>query len=433
MKALRDRLITGAVGGGLTSLLVLAAAGLVVLFALFNTVHRRSTAEIVNGSPARYRELITYWRDHGYVKHAGMWVRGAEEGWSPPKEGETRYVYRSSMAHLAAAHALQRVSFLVRGRYSDRLMAIHNQLVIWIGATLLGWLAMRLALPLVPHGGRALLLGFLVLVTYQTFPSNLMHYWELYASGAVQLFAILFLLSTHALINGDARRWRAARAIAVFGVAWVDPSIALVFLPLALLVCVLMGQPVLDRRLVPTVLAPAAAAFALWGAQVLWMKWQFPGVQLLGSGFFFRTGLDGSVEYVKGHWDIVAFTRFRYNAGLKWVGLLTIGALSLLVPLLRYHRVAALRQPMVLLVASACLYFPYAFIFSQGVIIHPTMFDTYVVIPLLLSLFCLAPATLEHESRQGGLFVAIAVIVAACLVMVQLRTYAMDFPLTIPT
>jgi hypothetical protein len=296
---------------------------------------------------------------------------------------------------------------------------------------LLGWLAMRLALPLVAPGGRALLLGFLVLVTYQTFPSNLIYFWELYASGAIQIFAILFLLATHALATGrTARRWYVARALAVFGLAFLDPSLTLVFVPMVLLVTAVMGYPTLrGHRMLTTIVLPVVAAVALWGAQVMWMKWQFPGLQIIGSGFFFRTGLDGSTEYVRGHGDILAFTRFRYNNGLKWVGVFSISALSLLIPVLRYHRIAAMRLPMALLVASACLYFPYAFIFSQGVVIHPTMFDTYVAIPLFLCLFCLAPATLEHETRQGGLFVAIAVILAACVVMVQLRMYAMDFPL----
>src|SRR2546430_2536688 len=72
--------------GGLATLLVLLAVAGTIMAGLFATVHRQSEESLRRNVPPRYRELITFWKERGYVRHGGLWIRSPvdPEGWSPP-------------------------------------------------------------------------------------------------------------------------------------------------------------------------------------------------------------------------------------------------------------------------------------------------------------------------------------------------------------
>ena len=61
--------------------------------------------------------------------------------------------------------------------------------------------------------------------------------------------------------------------------------------------------------------------------------------------------------------------------------------------------------------------------------IHPYGYDIYLLLPLVVALFGVAPATLEQRSHNTGVFVYATILLAWCFAFVQLRTYAMQFPL----
>ena len=80
------------------------------------------------------------------------------------------------------------------------------------------------------------------------------------------------------------------------------------------------------------------------------------------------------------------------------------------------------------LLAALGLYVPFAFTFSQGAIIHPYFYEPCLAFPLVLALFCLLPAWLERLTGQGGVFVLLWGGLAYCYTWVQLRSYALFYP-----
>lgn len=420
--------------GRFASFIFLLFVGGVVFLLLFSTVHRRETSKVLEKVPSRYQELITFWHDRGYLKHGGLWIRGSEHflNWSPPKAGEeVKWAYKtSSMGYLQLGHVLERLHFLIKGRYSVMLMCIHNQALIWLASALLGWLAMRLSLQLRIRSFHALLLGVAVQIVFQTFPPNLSYYWEVYYSTVMPIFVLMFLLTSESFLSNGVPSTNALvlRGVSVFGMFYVDPATATFFVPTYLLVSAVLAYPVVKgQRLAATILLPAGIAVGIWMGQLLWVKLNFPGLRFIGSSILFRTGFDGSVQYAHSHADL--FYLYRFNSGLKWISLFVAGTASLCLPLALYHKVCELRYPTFVLAALVGLYAPFAFTFSQGVAIHPYAYDTYLVIPLLLSLFCVLPATLERLTGNKGIFVHAFVLMAFCYSMVSLRTYAIDFPL----
>lgn len=421
--------------GGLLSFVFLFFVGGVVMLLLFATVHNQKPETISAKVHPRYEQLITFWYERGYLRHGGLWMRGSRDDFSAPKpDQEVRLAYKTGpMAYLQGAHLLERMHFLIRGRYSQTLMSFHNQALVWVSAALLGWLAMRLALKLGSRSLHALLPGIAVLLVFQTFPPNLAYYWETTSSSAMSIFAIAFLLSAEPFVTdtGVDRRIGWLRGCCVFGMFWVDPYIAAFFVAMYILASALFGYGVAgNQRLATTVALPAVLAIGLFAAQILWVKLTIPDLQWVGhaskEGILFRTGLDGSALYVKGHIDLLRFNRF--NSSLKWASLFVGGVLSLGAILALQHKVSELKYPTFVLAVATGLYLPFAFVFGQGAAIHPYIYDLYMVIPLVLSLFAVLPAALERLAGNRGVYTFAFFLIALCYAMVSLRTYAMDYP-----
>lgn len=433
--AILQRSTDAVIAGGFLSFLFLLFVGGAVMVFLFATVHHQKPAAISAKVPPRYEELITFWHERGYFRHGGLWIRSGPQGFSAPKPGEkVRWAYRTaSMGYLQLGHVIERPHLWMTGRYSQLLMSIHNQALIWFSAALLGWLAMRVVLRLGGRSLHALLPGIAVLVVFQTFPPNLAYYWETSSTSALSIFAFGFLLTAEPLLldRPSPRRMHLLRGLTVFGMFYIDAYIGLFFVGMYILAGTVLGYPVVrGQRIAATIIAPAALAIALFMAQILWVKLTIPGLQFVGhltrDGILFRTGFDGSVQIVGGHADILGFNRF--NSSLKWVSLFIAGVASLAVLLALHHKVPQLKFPMFILVAAAGLYIPFAFVFSQGVAIHPYFYDTYLVIPLILSLFAVLPATIEKLTGNRGIFILVFFLMAVCYSMVSLRQYAMDYP-----
>jgi hypothetical protein len=105
------------------------------------------------------------------------------------------------------------------------------------------------------------------------------------------------------------------------------------------------------------------------------------------------------------------------------------GACAAIYLLSRYVIDPPIREPARMLLSTAGFYFPLALIFSQWVYIHPYLFDPSLVIPCSLATFCLLPAYIETRYNVAGFAVLCAVIGAATFAIVELRTYAVVFPL----
>jgi hypothetical protein len=411
----------------LAAVLYLALGGIVLVF-LFQTVHRRTDGEI-SAYNDRFHRVVQVWIEHGYLKHGGLAFT------EPGEVNPTQKVWRSSsMAFLQAAHVLERLHYLVRGSYSHRLMLLHNQIVVLMTAVVIGLLAMRLALRTGARRERAFILGLASLVVFQTFPQNLYYYWEILPTLAVVLIASCWLLLEESYVGHDSEpRWVGlCRATLIFLLAWIEPVSASLMLAAFLVACLLLEPGSLRRiALVKNALLPAAAGVLVLVMQLLWVRYRFPEVVLEGSDLLFRTGLDGSTQYVRGHWDLVTrrwpvpdwpinFWRWLFCGGVA----ATVGTYALYL-----CGQSTLRSSVFVLSVALGLYVPLAFAFMQSVAIHPYGYDIYLLLGLVIALFGVVPAALEQRTHDTGVFVYVAILAAWCFAWVHLRTYAMQFPL----
>ena len=411
----------------IAGLLYLALGALVLIF-LFKTVHRRTDAEI-HAYNDRFHRVVQVWIEHGYLKHGGLAFT------EPGETNPTQTVWRSSsMAFLQAAHVAERFQYLVRGSYSYRLMLLHNQLMVLLTAVVIGLLSMRLAQRIGLRREHAFILGLASLAVFQTFPQNLFYYWEVLPTLAVVLIASCWLLLEESYVGhgSEPRRVGRCRAVLIFLLVWIEPVSAAFMIGAFAGACWLLAPESLRRvALVKHVLLPAAAGVLVLMIQVLWVRYHFPQVTLEGSGFLFRTGLDGSLQYVQGHWDLVTrkwpIPDWPINF---WKWLFCGGAVATIAAYVFYLRgQAALRSSVFVVSVALGLYLPLAFAFLQAVAIHPYGYDIYLLLPLVLALFGVAPAALEERSHNTGVFVYATIMLAWCFAFVHLRTYAMQFPL----
>ena len=412
------------------ALILYLLAGAVLMAFLFATVHRRTPAEIRGyASFQGFPEIIQVWIEHGYLKHGGLAFR------QPASANPTQKVWRSnSMAFLQGAHLLERVSYAVTGQYSYRLMTVHNQSVIWLTAAAIGLLCMRLAMRLGVIPGRAFLLGLAGQAVYQTFPQNLLAYWELLPTAVVLLVAVSWLLVEETRFDRelDEKTYVRLRMLFVFVLAWLEPY-GTVFLLVTFVLAFHLLAPE-DRRRIPvlrSIVWPAVAGIGLLIIQVLWVRYNYPLVTLWSTGFLERTGLDGSTEYIQGHWDLLT-RRWPYPDWPVnfWKALFLSGVVALVaVAVLRLVSRLPLRSAIFVLCVSLGLYLPFAFAAVQATAIHPYGYDIYLLFPLIVALFAVLPAAVEALTRHTGLLVFASLLAAWCFAWVQLRTYAIQFPL----
>jgi len=405
-------------------------AGLALMAFLFGTVHSRTAAEIkAYPSFQGYHEILQVWVEHGYLRHGGMAFK------EPVSANPSQRIWRSnSLIFLQGALLLQRINYLFRGAYSYKVTALHNQAVIWLTAALLGLLAMRLAQGLGMPPDRAFMLGLANQAVYQTFPQNLQTYWELFPQTALMLVVVAWLLIEegqigHPLIGPWFVR---LRALVIFLMVWVEPYGALLLLVgFVLALFLLVPEDRARVSLLRSVVVPAMGGVAIFLAQLLWVKLRYPGVTLWSTGLLERSGLDGSTQYVGGHWDLLTRKWPTPNLPVNsWKAVFLAGAIAfVMVVILRLVSRLSLKVPIFVLCVLLGLYVPFAFAAFQATAIHPYGFDVWLFVPLTLALFVILPAALEELTGHSGLLVFASIMAAWCFSWVQLRTYAMQFPL----
>lgn len=382
---------------------------------------------------ARYSKTIMVWIQHGYFKHGGLsFLEDIDQN-------PTQQVWRSNpMGFLQMAHLLERIHFWIKGSYSYRVMVFHNQWIVLFSSALLALWSMRMALHVKIQPKHAFLLGAGSALVYQTFPMNLWYYWEIYPSAVLCLFALIFLLIEQIAIDRTSisSQLLLLRGLCIFCMVYIEPFSGILF-PLSYLVVCGIFSPESIRKwnMRRTFFVPIFVALLVFALQLLWIKIQYPTVQLYGSGILFRTGLDGSTQYYSGHIDLVANRLLSYQPPFmsqslalltRWWFLLLAGSLSLLFLIAIYiWKLPQLKNNILLLLLSLGLYVPLAFLFSQATVIHPYAYDIYLAFPLIAALFAVLPATLEKLTKETGMFTLSAIVVGFCYSLVQIRTYAM--------
>jgi len=404
------------------------AIGLIAFGYAWMTVHRRSLAALSGADdPIRTRAIITHWTNHGFFASYGML-------WPTPDE---KFIYRSGTgAFMVSGFLVEKVWMAMTGHYGWRLLALHNEVVLLLIASLLALLAFRLARRLGADPIHAFILAVAAQMVWFTFPESLSGYWLLSEQTWCLLPAIVFLLlEERALDGGRTRLLTALQALAIFALTYIEYVVGTMFIvSYVAAIFLLRGDRPPIKRMAAMLLLPWVCAFALYGIELLGVRHvsKQTGAKLTGSDFSYRSGLDGDAMFYGDHLDI-AFGRDVVRGGrsphlFRWEWLFLCGIAAVLATLAAHIRGHVPRIAVVALIALIGSWLLYAAVFSQAVALHPYLFDVMLATPLILALFAIVPALVESRTNQTGMIVLLAIFAATWLSMFQLRVYALCYP-----
>lgn len=432
--------------------LVHLAFGLLVLVALFMTVHNRRLdtthfEERWSGIfPDRWGRLADLWVEEGYWRHGGLWrldrdewfQQGVADGgasqWFDPAtyEPDAPHYYRSNSAlfvlPIAGAKAVGR---LLGGEGEQRFtVVLTSQLVVMVGAALVGLLAGRLALLAGADSRASLVLGLSAQLVFQTNPLNLAAYWDLCPQHVFIAPLCLFLIG---LTDPGSRRSSVLRIVGVAGMTAVDvPHAAIALGSWAVSSWLLRAEELRGRRLAATVL-PAIAVIAVVALQFLVARWMHPDARFLGSGILSRTGLDGDVASQSGVLD--GFVRLirgpvLYGGGragtdpLFWSAALAVPFVALILAAVRPRL-----RPTALPIAVALGTFGgFVLVFSNAFAIHPYVYPVLLLVASIPALFGVLFGAIEGGIGRPRIFALIAIALAITSSLAALRAFAVHFP-----
>lgn len=406
---------------------ILFAAGALVLAFTFMTVHRLDPAELATQSGAvRTHFSINYWLDHGYFRSFGLLVR-------PSGPTTFNYYVSSTGGHLVSGFLVEKIYSSITGHPSWRLLAIHNQVMTLLVASMLGLLGFRLARRFGIRPLHALVLALSLEVVHFTFPDNLLLYFEMNGRPYFLFFAIVFLLIEERCLERRSRRAVIAQAVAAFLLTYMEYVAGAMFITSFVMASFVLSRDRPLRRMILTAIVPMLLAFGVYGLQRTLVRAH--DVPTGGNSFLFRTGLDGSSQYYGDHLDI-AFGRdlargnFPQNRPylLQWQWLFFAGTTAVVLVVIMAMRAGVPTIGTVSMLSLLGTYLLYAALFSQAIMIHPYLFDILLFTPLILALFVLVPSIIESRTEGRGVAVAVVFFLAAWVSMVQLRHYAMIYP-----
>jgi hypothetical protein len=408
------------------------AIGLIAFGYIWFALHQHHAVELSSSFSAnRSHYAIEHWIHHGYFASHGLLFL----------TGDEKLVYRSGTgAYMISGFIAERIWIGLTGKYSWRLLALHNEVVALLTSTLLALLAYRIARRLGAGPRHAFVLGVAAQMAQFTFPDNLALYWDMTPQAFCLPAALSFLLlEERAIDEGRTRLLTALQALSVFALTYIEGIAATMFIvSYVAAVLLLRGERPPFKQLALMLLLPWALSFSVHGAQLLAARHEIrqTGGRFVGSSFLYRSGLDGDAMFYGDPLDI-AFGRDVVRAErpgnrrylFRWQWLFFAGAASLFISLVAYVRGQAPRFVIITLVALLGTYLLYAGVFSQAVALHPYLYDVLLATPLILALFGMAPALGESLMRRSGAFVVVAIFASAWLSLFQLRLYALCYPL----
>lgn len=411
-------------------LLLLLAAGTVVLLFVSRNVHRWNPAELQADAMAKRAHFqTTYWLEHGYFASGGLLVSTSP---AAPLS-----FYRSSTGGVfLPGFIVQKIYMMFSGRYSWRLMAFQNQVFMLLASAFLALLGFRLAQLVGATPSHALLLAISLEAVHFTFPDNLMTYWEMSARIPWLLFACVFLLFEVKSLAGRTRLISFGQAVCAFALTYMEFVAGVTFVASYMVLAFLLTRERVSwKRLLLIGLLPMLLALGVYKMQLTWVRTHYPKVPMMGSEFSFRSGFDGSLTYYGDHLDIfkrrdVPRRDFPHTGPwlFRWKWLFLSSTASLLAVLYLAMRG---RVEMVVVVSILSLlgaYLMYAALFSQAMVIHPYLYDVMIFTPLVLTFLAVAPSILENYTHHRGLAVAAVFFIAVWVSMGQVRRYAVQYP-----
>ena len=78
---------------------------------------------------------------------------------------------------------------------------------------------------------------------------------------------------------------------------------------------------------------------------------------------------------------------------------------------------------------SGVMVYPFSGFIVPEIFLIQEVYGIYLAFPLFLALFTLLPAWLETFNEHSGIFVLVSILLAFCTTCVQLRNYAVHFPI----
>jgi hypothetical protein len=274
-----------------------------------------------------------------------------------------------------------------------------------------------------------------------------MNYWFLNPLNVAINTMLVFWLAQSYPRNGSDDRWIAIATSGSVAMLALSYSLALTVFFVGSYVMadwMIEGSRLSVRRVVLNVVAPVAAVVLFEWLEFAWVQFNVPHVNFAGNlnfaDFLWRSGLDGSIQYYTDHWSLL-FSR-KLSTGypgrtpvlvLEWKWLFIGGLAALAVLGARFIRSGATdgRARLVFLTTTLTCYALMAFVFSQGLSIHPDIWDVLLAVSLIAAVFCFLPADLEVMTKRTGLALFVSLVVTGCYVMVQLRAYAMAVPVAV--
>jgi hypothetical protein len=307
------------------------------------------------------------------------------------------------------------------------LPGIHNQLLPLLSASFLGYLSMRLARRFSVSTPNAYILGLGTHMVYQSFPNNLWFYWKTYPAAWWILFLALFWTleesSQYYKTKQNFSSWM--KVIVLTGMYCADGP--------ATLFLIICNGLVSYRNL--TQASNWASFFQsvklpiVLGGAILIGKYI-----LLYMEIYAPTGISGEL-FLQAYCDegVRGLMLKSLPPQLPGWNILLVSGIISIIAVLAFVREKEHQffHPAILLSGVA------AFFFSK--IVFPETFyangiyDTYLAFPLFLAFFTLLPAWLEKLNGHSGIFVLIAIALAFCATFVQLRNYAMLYPIPGPS
>jgi hypothetical protein len=413
--------VTGERPRSLTLLALFLATGLLAFTYAALTVHRRTDAQLA-ANPDAHRAVreLHHWLHHGYFASYGL---------IPPTE-DPNVLYRVSPGgYRITGYLFGLAARAFTGRYEAQWIAFHNEVFSLVLAVLFALLAYRLAWRLDAEPLHALAFAIGAQMVLFTFPESLALYWDVTAQAAWLMAVIAFLL-----LEESPYRHPILLALTVFAMVYAEVILGTLFIAAYVIIVLLLRdeRPPLER-LVLRFAVPWLAAFAVFGTQLMLAKYE-PAVKLIGSGFLYRTGLDGDAMFYGTPLDI-AFGRDVIRNGrpgnprfcFHWPVLFLAGVLAVIATLVAYVRRRVPRLALIAVAAPLGAYLLYAGVFSQAVALHPYLYDLVLAPALILALFAIVPALVEAHTRTGTI-AFVTFFIAAWLSFYQLRMYALCYP-----
>ena len=412
--------------------------GAIALGTAWFTVHARQPQELMAQSDMRRTQVIlSHWLDEGYFHYVGLINH------TPNKAA----IYRNTTgAYMVSSFIGQKIFVMMYGRYSNRLLAFHNQVLAMILSALAGLLSYRLARRFGLEPRLALAAGGAVVIVLFTFPESLQLYWTVTAQAYALLFALVFLILEERILEERSldrsprpRRLLIAQAAAIFLMTTMEMIFALGFVASLAAAMVLLRRGESFKRFLVIVVLPCLAALVLYQVQMKIALARFPDIQTEASSMMFRTGLDGDALHYGDHLDI-AFGRSGPRGNwpvnreyvFRWPTAFFLGLVSVLAALIAFVRGRAPRVVLETLVTLTGAWVLYAAVFSQAIKIHPWLYDLLLFTPLAIALFAIAPSLLESLTGRTGAIVLVIVFSALWYSFFQLRLYALRYPMLPP-